>query len=75
MTADSIRLQLRQRPFRPFDVLTALGQRYHVPHPDFAWISPSGRDFVVAAENDAIAVLSLLHVTEMQTAESKESAN
>ena len=73
MTADSIRLQLTQRPFRPFNVYTAARQKYHVPHPDFAWISPSGRDFVVAAENDAIAVLSLSHVTEMQTAGSKEA--
>jgi len=70
MTADSIRVQLTERPFRPFDVYTASGQRYHIPHPDFAWISPSGRDLVVAAENDAVAVLSLLHVTEMQTADS-----
>ena len=66
MTADSIRAQLTERPFRPFDVFSASGRRYHIPHPDFAWFSPTGRDLVVATENDAVAVLSLLHVMDVQ---------
>jgi hypothetical protein len=74
MTADGIRAQLTERPFRPFDVHTASGRMYYVPHPDFAWISPSGRDLLVATETDAVAVLSLLHVAEMQTADSREAS-
>lgn len=74
MTSDSIRLQLTERPFKPFDIYTASGRKYHIPHPDFAWISPSGRDLVVAAENDAVAILSLLHITEMHTSESNKTS-
>ena len=42
----SIREFNRAVPFTPYEIRTASGERYTVPHPDFISISPKG-SFVV----------------------------
>jgi len=42
----SIREFNRKVPFVPYEIHTASGERYEVPHPDFISISPKG-SFVV----------------------------
>jgi hypothetical protein len=38
-------------PFRPYEIRMASGQRYRVPHPDFATISPKG-SYVIVFDDD-----------------------
>ncbi len=75
MTAETIREHLRASPFRPFQVVTAAGREYRVPHPDFAWLTPTQRDLVVGDEFDHVAVLSVLHITEIQLAQPEAAAS
>jgi len=46
MVISSIREFNRAVPFTPYEIRTASGERYTVPHPDFISISPKG-SFVV----------------------------
>ena len=47
MVIDSIRELNRRVPFTPYEIHTASGERYTVPHPDFISISPKGSFVVV----------------------------
>ena len=47
MVIDSIREFNRAVPFTPYEIHTASGERYTVPHPDFISISPKGSFVVV----------------------------
>ena len=47
MVVDSIREFNRSVPFTPYEIHTASGERYTVPHPDFISISPKGSFVVV----------------------------
>ena len=49
MVIQSIRDFNRAVPFVPYEIHTASGERYKVPHPDFISISPRG-SFVVAID-------------------------
>jgi hypothetical protein len=47
MVISSIREFNRSVPFTPYEIHTASGERYAVPHPDFISISPKGSFVVV----------------------------
>lgn len=47
MVISSIREFNRAVPFTPYEIRTASGERYTVPHPDFISISPKGSFVVV----------------------------
>jgi hypothetical protein len=47
MVITSIREFNRAVPFTPYEIRTAIGERYTVPHPDFVSISPRGTFVVV----------------------------
>lgn len=47
MVIDSIREFNRTVPFTPYEIQTASGERYTVPHPDFISISPKGSFVIV----------------------------
>ena len=47
MVIDSIREFNRSVPFTPYEIHTARGERFTVPHPDFISISPKGSFVVV----------------------------
>jgi len=49
MVIASIREFDRAVPFVPYEIQTASGQRYEVPHPDFILVSPKG-SFVVVVD-------------------------
>ena len=68
MVAETIREYLQASPFRPLTVVTAAGREYKVPHPDFAWLTPTQRDLVVADQFDHMAVLSMALISEVQIA-------
>ena len=52
MVIESIREFNRAVPFVPYEIRTASGERYSVPHPDFISISPRGSYVVVIDAND-----------------------
>ena len=52
MVIGSIREFNRAVPFVPYEIRTASGERYTVPHPDFISISPRGSYVVVIDRHD-----------------------
>ena len=60
MVIDSIREFNRTVPFTPYEIHTASGERYRVPHPDFISISPKGSFVVVIDAKDRPHHLSSL---------------
>jgi len=71
MTAESIKNYLTAQPFQPFSIQTSSGRPYFVRHPDFAWITPRGRDLLVADEDDAVNLISVAHITELNVERSR----
>ncbi len=51
MVIKSIREFNHAVPFVPYEIHTASGERYEVPHPDFITISPKG-SFVIVVDAD-----------------------
>ncbi len=66
MTIQQLRTAHKAAPFRPFTVQMADGRSFHVPHPDFLFMSPSGRTVIVCQEEDELSILELLLMTEIK---------
>ena len=60
MVIQSIREFNHANPFRPYEIRMASGERYRVPHPDFAMISPKGSFVIVFGKNERPHHLSTL---------------
>ena len=52
MAIEFIREFNRAVPFVPYEIHTASGERYEVPHPDFISIAPRGSFVVVIDANE-----------------------
>jgi hypothetical protein len=65
VTIEQLREAHQARPFRPFVLRLADGQKVRVPHPEFMAFSRTGRTVSVAAENDAFKIMDLLLVTSI----------
>lgn len=60
MQSEDLRTLLKAAPFRPFTVVLVSERSYHIPHPDFAFLNPSGQVLIVArAENDSFDILDV----------------
>jgi len=58
---------LHASPFRAFDIKTTDGDTFHVFHPDFCMISPSGQTAVLYERGDAgHRVVNLKYVVSME---------
>ena len=68
MTIQRLRAAHRAIPFRPFNVSMADDRSFHVPHPDFLFMSPTGRTVIICEEKEDFSILDLLQMTEIQTA-------
>ena len=66
MTADRVREYLRARPFEPFALHLADGCSHVVTHPEAIVLSPSGRTAVVSRGGNAVSVIDVLLVTELE---------
>ncbi len=64
MTVEQLRKAIQANPFRPFDILTGDGRKFHVPHPEFIAMAPKAeRTFVVFGRTgEDYTVLDLLLV-------------
>lgn len=66
MTTEQFRKVLTAKPFRPFTVRTADGERLRVPHPEFVWLSPGGRTAVIATGDEEFDIVDLLLVSALE---------
>ncbi len=66
MTVQAIQHFLVSRPFRPFTLVTASGERYRVPHFEFVTFSPSRRVAHVYTDPDSFDTLDVLTITEIK---------
>jgi len=61
MTIEQLRRAKDAKPFQPFDICTADGQRIPVWHPEFLFVPPRAeRTFVVAHQDLTYQVIDLL---------------
>ena len=52
MSPEQLRSSLRKAPFTPFRVRLVDQRTFDVPHPEFAWLMPSGRTvYIVSPES------------------------
>jgi hypothetical protein len=66
MTVQQIRAALRAVPFRPFHIHMADGRSFHIPHPDFLLLTPTGRTAFACQEDDEFSIVDLLLMTEIE---------
>ena len=66
MTIEQLRVVSQARPFRPFTLHLADGEKLHVPHADFLSHSPNGRTLIVYSEDDSFSIVDLLLVTRLE---------
>ena len=66
MTVQQLRTAHRATPFRPFTIRMADGRSFHVPHPDFLSMSPTGRTVIIYQDDEEFSILDLLLMTEIQ---------
>ncbi len=73
MTIQQLRAAHRAAPFRPFTIHMADGRTFHIPHPDFLSMSPSGRTVIVYQEDEEFSILDLLLMTEIEMSPTSNS--
>lgn len=66
MTVQQLRAALHGMPFRQFTLHMGDGRSFHVPHPDFLSMSPTGRTVIVYQQDDDFSILDLLLMTEIE---------
>jgi hypothetical protein len=66
MTIEQLRTVWQARPFRPFTLYLADGEKLRVPHADFLSHSPNGRTLIVYGEDDSFSIVDLLLVTRLE---------
>jgi hypothetical protein len=65
MTVQAIQNFLHATPFQPFTLVTASGQSFRVPHPDYVTFSPARRTALVYSDDERFDVLDVLTITEI----------
>jgi hypothetical protein len=67
VTVAAIEAFLNKRPFRAFRLVTASGESYKVPHPEFVTFSPSRRTCNVYREDgEYFSTVDVLTITDIQ---------
>ena len=66
MTAEKLREMLRLQPFRPFLVKTTDGDTFRVEHPNFASITPSGREVIIFEKDDHYRWVAMGHIVTLE---------
>jgi len=65
MTMEQLRALYQARPFRPFTLQLADGDKLRVPHADFLSHSPTGRTIIVFGEDESFSIVDRLPVTRV----------
>jgi hypothetical protein len=66
MTSEQLKATLRRQPFQPFTIRMVDGRTFHVSHPEWVFVSPSGRTAVIFEPDDSHSVLDLMLMNELQ---------
>jgi hypothetical protein len=66
MTIEQLRNLYESKPFRPFVIQLADGRQIPVHHREFIMSVPSGRTIVICQPDDAINIIDLLLVTDLE---------
>ena len=66
MTSEQLKATLRHQPFQPFTIRMVDGRAFHVPHPEWLIVSPSGRTAIVFEQDDNHSVLDLMLMSELE---------
>ncbi len=67
MTTEQLRKAYQERPFMPFDICLADGQRIPVTHPEFLYMVPGPvRTFVIGSPDGTYRIVDLLLVTSLE---------
>jgi hypothetical protein len=66
VTIEQFRKMLMAQPFLPFTLHLADGRQMHVPHREFASMSPSGRTVIISQPDDTFEVIDLLLVVGLE---------
>ena len=53
---EAIERAQRKQPFEPFDIEMVSGQIYHVPHPEFVYITPGRSIYFVYTDDEGVPV-------------------
>jgi hypothetical protein len=73
VNVDQFRSAHRLRPFKPFVIHTASGERYQVTHPETAWQSPAGHTVIVSIKGEEVAIIDIDQITEIVIATRKSN--
>ncbi|HUR58785.1 MAG TPA: hypothetical protein VM029_13820 [Opitutaceae bacterium] len=65
MKAEEIEKAVQRRPFRPFELVTADGQRFPVPTPEHFFISPTKREVGVFWDDGGHSFIEVFFVTHV----------
>ncbi len=65
MTVEQFRTTMIRRPFIPFVIHLADGDRLPVRHPEHIAMSPGGRTVIVFGEGEDFSIVDLLLVTRL----------
>ncbi len=63
---DTIRQYLRAQPFVPFRVYRATGVNWLIWHPDYAFVAPDNRTFLVYERDKSVHFLEVSDVTRLE---------
>jgi hypothetical protein len=67
MAPNELKTLLQSRPFKPFTVFLPNGAGFEIPHPEFAWLTPTGRTLIVGkAKEDGVDMLEVPLITRVQ---------
>jgi hypothetical protein len=66
MTSEQLKATLRHQPFRPFTIRMVDGRTFHISHPEWVFVSPSGRTAVVFEPDDSNSMLDVMLMSELQ---------
>ena len=69
MTIERFNAVVKQRPFQPFTIHTADGEKVRVKSPEFVWLPPKSRTLYVATgqgvDDEHVEYIDLLLVTKL----------
>jgi len=73
MTRLTIQNWIRQEPFQPFEIWMSNGEKYTVPHPEYAALGLTNL-IVMNPESDNYCELALLHGASVERIETSAGA-
>ena len=73
MTTAEVKSLHQAKPFRPFTIHLADGEKLPVKSPEFMWIAPSGRTIIVGHDDGEMSIVDLLLVTQITTGNGRTS--